>query len=336
MNQSSVGTMTDRLWLSFHSNASNGNGVTRGTLGLINSSPTPNQAALAMLAGQTVQNEMAALDGTYEYNWVVNANPTYSGGYSEISQNVINGEFDATIIEVAYHDQSQDATDLKDPKVRWDVGRATLHTAIKYFQTYGGLSNVTYAPEPPTDLRTTTDASGNVILNWAAGPSSSGTTGPYGNAATGYRIFTSTNGYGFSLAGTSTSPTFTLSGLSTTAATYFKVTAINGGGESLASVIVAAKPTSGGTAPILIVNNFDRLDAAEDQSETYFFGTIYRARDLLQQQLQLRGAGGELDCRGQRSDWLRIMQRFGDRVGGNQPRRLPGGDLDVGPAIDGG
>ncbi len=279
MNQGNVGTMTDRLWISFHSNASDGNGVTRGTLGLINSAPTPNQAALALLAGEQVQNEMAALDGTYENPWVVSSNPTFSGGYSEISQNVIGGEFDATIIEVAFHDQAQDATDLKDPKVRMDVGRAALHTAILYFQEFGGLSNVTYAPEPPTDVRATTDTSGNVILNWSAGPSSSGTTGPYGNAATGYRIFTSTNGYGFSLAGTSTSPTFTLAGLSTTAATYFKITAINGGGESLASTVVAAKPTMGAKAPILIVNNFSRVDAAEDQTETYFFGTISRARE---------------------------------------------------------
>ena len=82
MNQGNVGTMTDRLWLSFHSNASNGNGVTRGTLGLINSSPTPNQAALAMLAGQTVQNEMAALDGTVLPAQFVNAT-----GFSNIGAN---------------------------------------------------------------------------------------------------------------------------------------------------------------------------------------------------------------------------------------------------------
>jgi len=53
--------------------------------------------------------------------------------------------------------------------------------------------------EPPTALRATTDAAGNVTLNWSAGPSSAGTTGPYGNAATGYRVWTSTNGYGFDL-----------------------------------------------------------------------------------------------------------------------------------------
>ena len=42
MNNAALGKPTDRLWISFHSNASNGNGTTRGTLGLINTVPTQN------------------------------------------------------------------------------------------------------------------------------------------------------------------------------------------------------------------------------------------------------------------------------------------------------
>src|SRR5207247_3170358 len=103
------------------------------------------------------------------------------------------------------------------------------------------FTNPTYLPEPPTDLRAITDASGNVTLNWAAGPTSAGTAGPYGNAATGYRIWTSTNGYGFDLAATlGNVNTFTLAGLPNNAVTYFRVTAINAGGESLASTVFAA------------------------------------------------------------------------------------------------
>jgi hypothetical protein len=266
MNNSNVGSMYDRLWISFHSNAGGG----RGTVGLITGIPTQNQDWLAQDTGSTVQTEMSALDSTIEYPWAVNSKVTFSGGYSEIGNNIIGGEFDATIIEVAYHDDAQDATLLKDPKVRWDVGRAAYHSAIKYFKNFAsGFNNTTYLPEAPTNVRATTDTSGHVNLAWSAGLSSSGMNGPYGNAATGYQIWTSTNGYGFTLAATvGNVSTYQLSGLPMNQMTYFQVTALNAGGDSLPSSVIAAKPQNGARARILIVNNFNRLDAAGDQQES--------------------------------------------------------------------
>ena len=289
MNDSSVGTMNDRLWISFHSNAA-GSGSGRGTLGLINDPPTPHQAYLANLAGTTVQNEMTALNPTHEFNWGINNPPTFTGGYSEISNNVINGEFDATIIEVAFHDNSSDSQLLKDPQVRWDVGRSATHTAIQYFDNFDG-SNIgaagnndasyIYTPEPPMNVRTVTDSSGNVTVQWAPGTSSPGLTGPYGNAPTGYRVWKSTNGYGFDLVTTVGNVTsFQIAGLPTNAMTYFMVTAINAGGESLNSYTVVGKPQAAHRAPVLIVNNFKRVDDDGDQGENWvgIGNPIYRAR----------------------------------------------------------
>ncbi len=275
MNQSGVGKMTDRLWISFHSNAA-GNG---GTLGLITGQSTANQAWLANAAGTTVQNEMTALNFEHEHNWVVNANPTYTGAYGEISTTYIGTEFDATIIEVAYHDEVNDSDLLKDPKVRSEVGRATYHTAIKYFDQFdSAFTNTTYLPEPPQNLRVTTSgANTNLSVAWDTPLSSSGTTGPYGNAATSYNVWTSTNGYGFNLAGTTTGNSLSIAG-DTANVTYVRVTAVNAGGESLPSITAGAKPMLGRRAPILIVNNFSRLDRQEDQIETHYFGTAARAR----------------------------------------------------------
>ena len=63
-----VGPMTDRIFLSFHSNAAGG-GIsnTRGTLGLYNgnndpTTATPNQQAWAQLMGSEVQGELVALE----------------------------------------------------------------------------------------------------------------------------------------------------------------------------------------------------------------------------------------------------------------------------------
>ncbi|HZZ44861.1 MAG TPA: Ig-like domain-containing protein [Tepidisphaeraceae bacterium] len=283
MNNSAIGKSTDRLWISFHSNASGdaGTGGTgRGTYGLVNDGPTtPNQEWLAETAGYGVQQDMLAAG----FNWASkddgNAATTddnvFVGGYSEISNSssYINGEFDATIIEVAYHDNATDNALLKNPAVRDAVGRSAYHTAVKYFQTFDSLTNTTVLPEAPIHVRATTDASGNVIISWDPGASSTGLTGPYGNAATSYRVHTSSNGYGFDGGVVTTGTSLTISGLSTSAPTYFMVTAINSGGESEESYVVVAKPQLGRPAPILIVNNFDRMDGASDQIETKYVGT---------------------------------------------------------------
>jgi hypothetical protein len=275
MNKETVGSMTDRLWISFHTNAA-GNG---GTLGLITGQATQNQAWLANTAGTTVQNEMSALNSEHEHNWVMNANPTYTGGYGEISTSYIGTEFDATIIEVAYHDEVNDSDLLKDPKVRSEVGRATYHTAIKYFDQWdAAFSNTTYLPEPPQNMRVTTSPkNATLTVLWDTPRNSNGTTGPYGNVATSYRVWTSTNGYGFDLAGTTTGTSFSLTG-DFTNVTYVRVTAVNAGGESLPSITAGAKPQLGRRAPILIVNNFSRFDRTEDEIESHYFGTAARVR----------------------------------------------------------
>ncbi len=193
MNNSASGAMTDRIWLSFHSNAAGPGSGSRGDYGLINSVPTPNQSALALTIGQTISQDMTAQNSRWQYPWGIQPY-TYSGGYSEISNNIINGEFDATILEVAYHDNTEDADALlEDPKVRDAVAKASVHGIITFLHSMGGQTNTTYLPDPPTDVRATTDSSGNVTLNWSPGPTGS----PYGDAPTSYRVYTSTNGYGF-------------------------------------------------------------------------------------------------------------------------------------------
>ncbi|MGB7157211.1 MAG: hypothetical protein WBD40_04030, partial [Tepidisphaeraceae bacterium] len=278
MNNQAFGDREDRVFLSFHSDASS-NLNARGTTALITSNPTLNQTRLAQIAGGTLETEMRALDATHEHPWASRSD-TLTGAYGEISNGNLGGEMDATIMEVAFHTNAQDADLMKDPVVRNDVGRSATHVAIKYFGEFGEApTNTTYTPEPPANVRATTNANGQVTLSWAAGPSSAGAAGPYGNAATGYRVWTSTNGYGFELAATLGNVTsHTISGLPTNAMTYFMVTAVNAGGESLRSWTVGAKPQAGRRAPILIVNNYERLDRAGDDIESEYFGTVPRVR----------------------------------------------------------
>lgn len=257
-----------RIHISFHSNASTGNtntATSRGTVGLITGDATPHQAALAQIAGAEVRDDLVALGAPpLEFAWRNNASVTYSGGYGEISSSYFNDEMDATIIEVAYHDNTNDAPLLRDCKARAAVGKAAMHAVVKYFNQFdtNTFPPLLFLPEPPTNLRATSSGTNGVItLAWAAGVNSGGS-----QSATNYLIYRSTNGYGFGnpiSVGNITS--YTITNLPPNTTYYFRVTGANGGGESMPSEVVGCRaPTSASAAKVLFVNAFDRFERTQN------------------------------------------------------------------------
>jgi hypothetical protein len=253
------------VYLAIHSNAGGG----RGAESLINSSnPTPNQAALATYIGQQLNDDMKALDGTFDYTWVKRT-PTYANVFGEInaarfrnSSNVV--EMDATLAEVAFHDSPQDANIMRDPRGRDALARAMYQGLVQYFDVYGGLNSPISLPTAPTNVLAKSNASGEVTINWNAGPTAPASVN--GAPATGFRVYASIDGYGFDggtyVAGGSTR-SVTLSGYDPTLPYYFKVVAVNSGGESNASEVMTALP-SGGDKQVLIVNGYDRNDGGKN------------------------------------------------------------------------
>jgi hypothetical protein len=273
MNNQADGSLQDRVFISYHSNA--GGGTARGTIGLYNGnndpgSATPNQLLLAQTLAREVNDDLVALSPQLEHSWF---NRTGSNlvldrsdiEFGEINNNVINNEFDATIIEVAFHDNQLDAELMRDPKVRNWVGRATMQGAIKYFNALNSSFPVNLPADPPTNLRAVSNASGDITVSWTA-PASGGAGGA---AATGYRLYSSADGYGFDggvaiAGGGTTSYTIPFSSLPSTAV-YLRVVATNAGGESLPSPVIAIRRNSAPSqAPILLVNGFDRLGRTQN------------------------------------------------------------------------
>ena len=215
-----AGAATDRLHISFHSNAGGG----RGTVALISSSsPTLNQTALAQLCGNEVNDDLVNL-GTppLELAWNDRSTVTYSGSYSEISNTNFVDEMAATIIEVGFHDQESDAKLLRDPKVRLAVAKASMQAVVRYMNTYAGAP-LAFLPDAPQNLRTSGTANGSVTLNWSAPVSVGGSGTP-----TGYVVYRSSDGRGFGnpvVLGNVT--TTTLTGLPTGTALFFRVAATN-------------------------------------------------------------------------------------------------------------
>ncbi len=258
-----------RIHISFHSNAS-ANGLSRGVAGLITSVPTPNQAALARLCGQTVNDEMVSLGSPpLEYAWFdEGTNTTFSGAYGELSNNSFVNVMDATIIEVAYHDNVTDAALLRDPRVRNGVARAAMHAVVKYMNQFDTNTPppLIFPPEPPANVRAIGSANGLVTLAWAV-PASVANSG----APTNYVVYQSTNGYGFGSAISVGNVTnFTVANLAAGVDYYFRVSAANAGGESLPSTVVGCRPPLASASPkVLFVNAFDRFDRTTDLKQNF-------------------------------------------------------------------
>jgi hypothetical protein len=162
------------------------------------------------------------------------------------------------LLEVAYHDTETpgNADDLKEPRFRQLAARGVYQGVVKYFAELKGRKPE-FIPEPPTHLAAVNSAAGRALLSWET---------PAGTEVTGaepvsYKVYRSENGRGFDSGTITSQPFYTLSGLLPGRLYFFRVTALNAGGESFPSKTVALRtPRSGTTVPLLVVDGFDRLD----------------------------------------------------------------------------
>jgi hypothetical protein len=247
------------LYVGFHSNAASG--TARGAVGLIDSDQgTPNQTSLALYLGRQINQDMFALNGQFEHNWTNRTTHTFTSGFGEIDLGA-GAEMDATIIEVAFHDNVQDAQLMRDPRARDQIARSVYEGTLEYFDNFGGLASPVATPSAPINVRAVSNASGQATVSWSAGP-----TGVPGGAATGFRIYASSDGYGFdggTLVSGGGTTSATLSGYDPALPYYFRVAAVNAGGESKFSEVMTMLP-SGGARQVLIVNGFDRFERTQD------------------------------------------------------------------------
>ena len=228
---------------------------------------------------------MVAQNGQFEHDWYRSRRQRTTLDrddieFGEINNHYINDEFDATIVEVAFHDNQEDAELMRDARVRDAVARATYQGLLTYFRAVDNNSTpATALPAAVIECACRIErSSGSVTISWVPPEANS----YLGDAATGYRVYASTNGYGFdggtTVAGGDTK-SITLEGLDAKTPYYFKVAAVNEGGESPASEVVAVLP-SGGPKQVLIVNGFDRLDRTMNPKQPYRGGgnTVDRVR----------------------------------------------------------
>lgn len=283
MNRQSVNNdRWRRVYIEFHTNASgSGSCITppcsaKGTLALITTTgATTNQASFAALLGNKVGSDMVAQNGQFEYPWS-SRSPTYTGAYGAISTGNNDNEFDATLLEVAFHDNTEDTANLLNPAVRAAVARSTMQGIIMFLHGLPGSTvPLIFPPETPTNVRAIHDGAGGVVVSWTPPPSGT----PDGSPATGYRIYRSSDGYGFD-GGVAVGNvlTYTLADIAPRTTTFIRVSATNAGGESMPSAVLAVRlpaPDAGHTR-VMLVYGYNRVDRALDPAQTIPLGPMHR------------------------------------------------------------
>ena len=270
-----------RIYIEFHTNATGGGA--RGEMCLITTlGATTYQTEYATTLSNEVDADMVAQNAQWEYAWYDRSAPTYTSAYGAICTPANGDEFDATIIEEAFHDDPTDAPLLRDDRVRAALGKATVQGITRFLHSLSGSTvPLAFAPDTPRDFRVLDAGSGNVTLAWAAPI----TDAAHGDPATGYVVYQSTDGRAFG------SPivlgnvlTTTISGIPVAETHYYQVAATNAGGESMPSAVLAVRRPADGQSNILIVNGFDRLRRQQNPIETFTHPPAYAGLSIERQQ----------------------------------------------------
>lgn len=267
-----------RIYIEFHTNAAGCSPtpcLAKGTVCLVtNTGATTYQTQYATILGDKVEADMRLIDDDlFEYLWGLRSNP-YTSAYGAISTEHNNNEFDATIIEVAFHDNVEDVANLLNATVRNAVARSTLQGMIMFLNSLPGSTvPLTFLPDPPENVRAVHDGLGNIVVSWTPPPSG----GANGGAVTGYRVYRSSNGYGFGQGldvGNVLSATLTDIAPDTT--TYLRVAAYNAGGESLPSRTMAVRRKAGASTQLLIVDGYNRVSRHQNYVQLIPAGPMQR------------------------------------------------------------
>lgn len=285
MNQVPAGGVQVDRWkrvhLEFHTNAFNG--AARGQLCLItNTGSTTNQTTFANILSNEVDADMLLLDDDFEHIWIDRASATLTGGYGAISTGNNSDEFDATLVELAFHDNQEDAELLRDARVRRAMARSCVQGIVRFLN---GLPSsqvpLAFAPDTPREPRVEDLGGGDVAISWSAPLAD----GARGDAATGYVVYQSANGFGFGDAivlGNVT--TTTVSGLAVGEIRYFRVAATNAGGESMPTEVLAVRRPDTGIADVIVVSGFDRLDRLLNPIQSFSQPAAYSGLSIERQQ----------------------------------------------------
>lgn len=252
----------DSIYISWHSNAYNGN--SRGISTYIYSHHDPGwiydtteaqvgSVELGELVHNRILNSVKAL---FDSSWKEHGKGMYSAYFGELNP-ANNNEMPSCLVELAFHDNALDAAMLKNPKFRDIAARGAYQAIVSYFANRDG-GELVFLPSHPRNLRAEVNGDGSVTLFWDE--SEYDEFFYLGHPATGYIVQKSLDGRGFDTGVDVGNVTqFAFKDLDLGKPIFFRVIGYNDGGNSFPSVVAGAIPQKGG-GQILVVDGFERVD----------------------------------------------------------------------------
>jgi N-acetylmuramoyl-L-alanine amidase len=248
-----AGTGDDAVYVSWHTNGYNG--TARGTESYIhNMQPVPGSDRLQYWVHTELVSDIRA---GWEAGWTDRGRKVANlGEMRELWDDDPAARIPGVLVEIAFHDNPLDTDALREPTFEMLAARGFYQGIVKYFAERDGVAPK-LLPEPPTHLAVQNTGSGGLRVSWQ--PSPTDAVGLVGDAATGYRVYTSTNGVGWSngvAVGATT--VYTLTGFAPGQLVYVRVSGTNAGGESFPTEVLGARvrPDPG----VLLINGFDRIN----------------------------------------------------------------------------
>ena len=255
-----IGSGEDAVYISWHSNGYAG--VTRGTESYVHKPYVdgdgvehPRTEGSVELQHFVHQELIHDIRVGWDQDWIDRGMKQMNLGEMRLLyDDDPDGRLPGVLVEVAFHDHPDDAAALKNPRFNQLAARALYQGIVRYFEDQDGVER-TLAPEPPTHLRVENTDNNALRISWAPSPVDTLDLG--GEAATAYRVYTSTDGFAWREPLTVLGNSCNLTGLAEGATVYVRVTAINTGGESFPTEVLGARV---GDPGLLIVNGFDKLN----------------------------------------------------------------------------
>lgn len=248
----------DAIYLSWHTNGYNGyNTTTRGTSSYVYLTPTQNSTLLQSSIHSQLLSEIHS-------GWD-NAWPDRGQGRLDLGEVRLLSTMPGVLIENGFHDNPTDVEAMKDPRFLQLSARAVYHGLVRYWNAIDPNVPLMFLPEPPQQVTMRNSGPGQITIGWLPGPIDG--SGPLGDVAASYRVYTSTDGFGWSNPIEAATTAYTLTALAPNQLIFAKVTGVNAGGESLASPVLAARTALGGSAHLLVVYGFDRIDRLGDTQQ---------------------------------------------------------------------
>ena len=236
------------LFMSLHTNAGGGSGTSTW---IHDTQPTAGSAAFQSILHNRIVTDIRA---AWNAAWIDDGQHTANfGEVRELST------MPGVLVELAYHDDlGGDIEALHHPRFRKIAGRALYRGIVEYLAPGSAFSL-----EPPTRLLMRNDGLGKLILSWSSVPT-----------ATSYRVRLSNDGFAYDDGQIVAGASLAISGLGHGALKFATVAAINSGGVGFASEPVGARLAPGSTAPLLLVNGFDRHDRSVKEADNRHDGLI--------------------------------------------------------------